>query len=73
MMPHINRFGDDKMHYKMDPTLLPTEVLQEINRLRNVLKEHTDYIHLQVTFDDLQLDCCDPVVDVIAPNLDATK
>lgn len=47
-------WGFEDMMYKTDHTLLPDKVLEAMLELHQALVEETDYLHVQLTMDDLR-------------------
>ena len=41
------------MRYQTDTSLLPMEVRRLVTALRNALVAHTDYLHIQLTLEDI--------------------
>lgn len=60
---------DDKLLYAVDITLLPDEVRAALDALQVALEDNTDYLHSQVTFDDLRTPRCVPDVQVIVDKI----
>ena len=56
---------DNRMMYKTDVTLLPDDVRHCLEKLQMALAAETDYLHVQVTYDYLQTDRCEPTMHVV--------
>lgn len=68
-MPASEDLGrEGTMMYQTDVTLMPDEVRTAIDQLMVALEDNTDYLHAQVTFDDLRKDC-EPTIHCIVEKL----
>lgn len=63
------RWSDSNMLMRPDWEMLPEELQLALTNVMIAVRTHTDWEHVQITFDDVQI-LSKPTVDAIVPRLE---